>query len=136
MTILQALDRYYDRMEARGEVVAPGWSEEPIGLVLELAADGSLLQATPLVDARGKPQIKRVPKWFSRSGTGSTPNFLWDNAAYVLGLGSKDARKTERDHAAFKELHLRELADETDAASPHCADFSAGGRWTRREHMA
>jgi len=31
MTILQALDRYYDRLEARGAVVSPGWSEEPIG---------------------------------------------------------------------------------------------------------
>jgi hypothetical protein len=32
VTILQALDRYYDRLEARGEVVAPGRSVEPIGL--------------------------------------------------------------------------------------------------------
>lgn len=114
MTILQALDRYYDRMEARGEVVRPGWSTEPIGLVLELAEDGGLVTAIPWRDDRGKPRVERVPKWFSRSGTGSRPNFLWDNAAYVLGLSNKDPGKTGRDHAAFKELHLRELEEETD----------------------
>lgn len=115
MTVLQALDQYYGRMERRGEVVAPGWSTQPIGIVLELDRDGTLL--LPVLrwqTSRGKPRPERVPKWFSRSGTGSTPNFLWDNAAYVLGLGAKDPGKTARDHAAFKSLHLRELAAETD----------------------
>jgi CRISPR-associated protein Csd1 len=56
-----------------------------------------------------------VPKWFSRSGNGSTPFFLWDNTAYALGLSTKEAGKTARDHAAFKTLHFRELAGETDA---------------------
>lgn len=114
MTVLQALDRYYDRMAARDDVVLPGWSNEPIGVVLELAEDGTLLGVKHWVDARGKARVERVPKWFSRSGTGSTPNFLWDNSAYVLGLGTRDAGKTARDHAAFKALHLRELAGETD----------------------
>jgi len=114
MTVLQALDRYYDRMAARGEVVRPGWSSEPIGLVLELAEDGGLFAAIPWQDDRGKARVERVPKWFSRQGTGSTPNFLWDNPAYLLGLGNKDPAKTARDHAAFKNLHLRELERETD----------------------
>lgn len=115
MTVLQALDRYYDRMAARGEVASPGWSSEPIGIVIELAEDGALLDVAHWLDDKGKPRRERVPKWFSRSGTGSTPNFLWDNAAYVLGLGTKDPAKTARDHAAFRELHLRELAREEDA---------------------
>jgi CRISPR-associated protein Csd1 len=114
MTILQALDRQYGRMEARGEVVLPGWSVEPLGAILEVAEDGTLLSVVPWADDRGKPRASRVPKWFSRSGTASTPFFLWDNSAYVLGLGSKDPGKTARDHAAFKELHLRELANEAD----------------------
>jgi CRISPR-associated protein Csd1 len=114
MTILQALDRYYDRMDARGDVVRPGWSIEPLGVALELSPDGALLGTALLVDRRGKGMPGRVPKWFGRSGSGSTPYFLWDNAAYALGLGAKDPGKTARDHAAFKELHLSELADETD----------------------
>ena len=43
MTILRELDRYYGRMASRGDVVLPGWSMEPIGIVLELDADGTLL---------------------------------------------------------------------------------------------
>ena len=114
MTVLQALDRYYDRMAARGDVVAPGWSTEPIGVVFELGEDGALLAVERRLNDKGKPRTERVPKWFSRSGIGSTPNFLWDNAAYVLGLGAKDHIKTARDHAAFRTLHLREMADDTD----------------------
>ena len=114
MTVLQALDRYYERMATRGDVVAPGWSTEPVGVVFELGEDGALLLVESWRNAKGKPRSERVPKWFSRSGTGSTPNFLWDNAAYVLGLGAKDPGKTARDHAAFKTLHLRELANEAD----------------------
>lgn len=114
MTVLQALDRYYDRLEARNEAPAPGWSEEPIGIVLVLAEDGRLDDVIRWQDDRGKPRRQRVPKWFGRAGIGSTPYFLWDNAAYVLGLGSKDKGKTARDHAAFKALHLCELAGEQD----------------------
>lgn len=115
MTVLQALDRYYDRMARQDTVAAPGWSYEPIGIVLELDEDGTLLATETRLDSRGKARPARVPKWFSRQGTGSTPNFLWDNAAYVLGLGGvKNPGKTARDHAAFKALHLKELADETD----------------------
>jgi CRISPR-associated protein Csd1 len=114
VTILQALDRYYDRMDRRGDVVRPGWSNEPLGVGLELSPRGALLGTVLLVDGRGKGIPARVPKWFGRSGSGSTPHFLWDNAAYVLGLGAKDPDKTARDHVAFKALHLAELADETD----------------------
>ena len=114
MTVLQELDRYYDRMAARHDVVLPGWSMEPIGVVLEVASDGALLGTALWLDDRKKPRVSRVPKWFSRSGTSSTPNFLWDNAAYVLGLGTKDPAKTARDHAAFRALHLEALEGEAD----------------------
>ena len=127
MTVLQALDRYYDRMVARDDVVMPGWSREPIGVVLELDGDGTLLEIEARLNDRGKPRLEKVPKWFSRSGIGSTPNFLWDNAAYVLGVGDKDPGKTVRDHAAFKTLHLAELANETDAGLTALRRFLA--RW-------
>ena len=115
MTILQELDRYYGRMAARGDVIPPGWSVEPVGVVVELDEDGTLLDTVLRLDERKKPRAVRVPKWFTRSGTASTPYFLWDNAAYALGLGAKDPGKTARDHAAFRALHLKELEDETDA---------------------
>jgi CRISPR-associated protein Csd1 len=114
MTVLQALDRYYGRMADRGDVVAPGWSNEPMGAVLELDSKGHLLDSYEWLNGTGRPKQERVPKWFSRSGTGSTPFFLWDNGAYVLGLGVKDPVKTARDHEAFKSLHISQLAGEDD----------------------
>lgn len=115
MTILQSLDRYYDRMAARGEVVAPGWSPESIGFVIGLASDGSITEVTLLRDPTGKkPQPRSLPKWFTRSGNGSTPYFLWDNTAYALGVSTKDPGKTGRDHDAFRNLHISELANEMD----------------------
>ncbi len=115
MTVLQALDRYYGRMAARGEVTNPGYSVEPIGIVLSLSEAGTLIDVQVSKDPSGKkPKPERVPKWFGRSGNGSTPYFLWDNTAYALGVSSKDPAKTSRDHAAFKALHLRELQNEDD----------------------
>lgn len=115
MTILQALDRYYDRMAARGEVTNPGYSVEPIGIVLSLSEAGELIDVQISTDHSGKKQKpERVPKWFGRSGRGSTPYFLWDNTAYALGISNKDIAKTRRDHAAFRSLHLLELRDEQD----------------------
>jgi CRISPR-associated protein Csd1 len=115
VTILQALDRYYDRMDARGEVVAPGWADEPVGIVLVLDRDGAPLRTERRWDRSGKKAQKmRVPKWFGRQGTGSTPFFLWDNTAYALGISTKEANKTARDHAAFRALHCDALAGTED----------------------
>ncbi len=114
MTVLQALDAYYDRMAERGEVAPPGWSQEPVGFVLVLAPGGTLRDVQTRLDERRKPRPALVPKWFGRQGTGSTPYFLWDNTAYALGVSTKDIGKTARDHAAFKDLHAKELDGETD----------------------
>ena len=115
MTILQSLDRYYGRMAARGDVVAPGWSVEPIGNVLILSREGDPVSVMPWREPSGKKARQdRVPKWFGRSGTGSTPYFLWDNTAYALGVSDKDPGKTARDHAAFRKLHLEVLAGVDD----------------------
>jgi CRISPR-associated protein Csd1 len=129
MTILQALDRYYDRMARRGEVVSPGYSIEPIGFVLVLASEGSLVDIQMNLDStgrRGKQQ--RVPKWFGRQGIGSTPFFLWDNTAYALGASDKDTGKTARDHEAFKKLHAEVLATEKDTGLKALRLFLE--RWT------
>ena len=117
MTILQSLDRYYERMAARGEALASGWSNEPVGTVIVLTPDGLVVDVTTRLDSKGKkPQINRVPKPFNRQGTGSTPYLFWDNTAYALGVSEKDPAKTARDHAASRKLHLDLLADAVDPA--------------------
>lgn len=129
MTILQALDQYYGRMAARGEVATPGYSREPIGVVLLLSEAGKLADVHVWRDPGGRrPRPELMPKWFGRSGSGSTPYFLWDNTAYALGVSSKDPAKTARDHAAFKALHLRELRDEADPGLGALRRFLEG--WT------
>jgi CRISPR-associated protein Csd1 len=137
VTILQALDRYYDRLEARGEVPARGWSEIQIGLVLELDADGSLLDVIPWeYEDSDKLRLERVPRWFSRSGTGSRPDFLWGNTGYVLGLTKKDLKNPKKlmlDHAEFKKLHLKELEAETD---PGLAGLRRFLQWWEPSHGA
>lgn len=114
MTILQSLDSYYHRLPG---VAEPGWSREPIGFVMTLNEDGSLVDVEPWTELAGKkfkPRPELVPKWFGRSGTASTPFFLWDNSAYALGVSKKDGGKVERDHAAFIALHQRLLIDSSD----------------------
>ncbi|MBB5753548.1 type I-C CRISPR-associated protein Cas8c/Csd1 [Prosthecomicrobium pneumaticum] len=117
MTVLEALDRYYHRMAARGDVTPPGWSVEPVGVVIVLGLDGSIVDVFERLDEKGKRGLPmRVPKWFSRQGQGSTPFLFWDNTAYALGVSTKDPGKTQRDHEAFKALHRRVLTGRTDPA--------------------
>ncbi|MFT0861439.1 type I-C CRISPR-associated protein Cas8c/Csd1 [Ancylobacter sp. G4_0304] len=117
MTVLQALDRYYERMAARGDVTPPGWSMEPVGVIVVLSKDGSIARVFERLDEKGKRGLPaRVPKWFGRSGQGSTPFLFWDNTAYALGVSNKEPGKTSRDHEAFKTLHRRMLGDQTDPA--------------------
>jgi len=115
MTVLQSLDQYYDRLAERRDVVPPGYSVEPIGFVIQLRDDGTVANTVERRDASGKrAQLNRVPKWFGRQGQGSTPFLLWDNTGYALGITKKASDKVVRDIAAFKELHLSALSDETD----------------------
>lgn len=117
MTILQSLDGYYDRMAARGDVTPPGWSSEPVGVAIVIGSDGSVVRVFERLDDKGKRGLPlRVPKWFGRSGQGSTPFLFWDNSAYALGVSTKDPGKTGRDHEAFKALHFRVLDQATDPA--------------------
>ena len=59
--ILQALTQYYDALNARGEIDAPGWGRPKISYALQLRENGELTQVIPLlheVDA-GKKKVLR-----------------------------------------------------------------------------
>ena len=116
MTVLQALDRYYDRMAARGEAEAPGWSRQKIEFALLLARDGTPVQMQDVRDHAGRKPVARlmpVPGPVKRT-VGIAPNLLWDKTAYVLGRTAGEGRRTAAEHAAFKAVHLEMLAGETD----------------------
>ena len=115
--ILQALTQYYDALNARGEIDAPGWGRPKISYALQLRENGELAQVIPLLHETeaGKKKVLRpredirLPAAVKRS-SGVTSNFMWDNSAYLLGIDAKG--KPERSlqcfHAAA-ELHHKLL---------------------------
>lgn len=116
MTILQSLNRYYDRMAARGEAEAPGYSREKIGYAIILSKIGSVVDVRDLHERSGKkerPQLLEVPAALKRTA-GIAPNLFWDKTAYVLGRTKGEGRRTAEEHAAFKAKHSEILAKETD----------------------
>lgn len=110
--ILQALTRLYEDLADRGELESPGWTPSKISYALCIDNDGHLTQTVPLmVEVQmGKKTVLRpreiiLPAAVKRSSK-VTPNFLWDNCAYILGIDSKG--KPERARKCFdacKEHH-------------------------------
>ena len=116
MTILQALDGYYHRLAARGEVTAPGWSPEKFGWCVVIDAGGAPVDVYDLHDVSGKkPRLRlyTVPAAVKRT-VGIAPNFLWDKTAYVLGRTAGEGKRTAQEHAAFVDMHRQRLAGQDD----------------------
>ncbi|BBD98780.1 type I-C CRISPR-associated protein Cas8c/Csd1 [Sphingobium amiense] len=113
MTILQALDRYYHRLEG---VAEPGCSPEKFGWCIILDPDGRVVDVEDRHDLSGKkprPKIHMVPAAVKRT-VGIAPNFLWDKSAYVLGRTAGEGKRTAQEHAAFVTTHLERLAGQED----------------------
>ena len=116
MTVLQALDRYYDRMAARGEAEAPGYSREKISFAIVLSPAGEPIDRMDRRQPSGRklvPRLEEVPAAVKRT-VAILPNLLWDKSAYVLGRTAGEGRRTAEEHAAFKALHLELLAGTQD----------------------
>ena len=130
MTILQALDRYYDRMAARGEAESPGFSREKISFAVVLSADGEPIDRIDLRQVSGKrllPVLKEVPAAVTRT-VAIVPNLFWDKSAYSLGRTATVGSRIEKEHEAFRKLHLELLADADDEGLAAFRQFLE--RWT------
>lgn len=119
MTILQSLDRYYDRMAARGEAEAPGYSREKISFAIVLNPDGAVVEVMDRRQTSGKklvPRLEEVPQLAAamKRTSGIASNLLWDKSAYLLGRTAAEGKRTTAEHAAFKKLHLDLLAETRD----------------------
>ena len=128
MTILQSLDRYYDRMAARGEAESPGFSREKISFAIMLSTDGDPVDVVDLRVQSGKklvPRLMEVPAAVRRTA-GISPNRLWDKSSYVLGRTAGEGRRTAEEHAAFRDLHRGLLAGSTDLGLVALARFLDG----------
>jgi CRISPR-associated protein Csd1 len=117
MTILQALNGYYDRMVVRGEAGPPGYSREKISYVILLSLDGGVVDVQDIRDTTGKkpaPRMMDVPAAKKRT-SGIAANRLWDKTDYVLGVATVENKRTAQAHEAFKAAHAALLADTQDA---------------------
>ena len=109
--ILQALNRYYERLKDDPETDIPlfGFGKQKIHFALVISEDGKLVQIS---DLREKPKNKlvavslTVPQIGKKRSVAIEPNFMWDNTGYVLGQDAKgkDARALER-FEAFRRFH-------------------------------
>ena len=134
--ILQALNRYYERMTARGEAEEPGWSKEKIGWAIELSANGKPLAVLRLEDPlskKSRPQLLSVPAPAKRT-SGISPGTLWDKTSYVLGCTAKTSRRTSLEHSAFKEATLTLIGENKDEGLKALRDFLA--QWTPAQFTA
>ena len=135
MTILQALASCHDRLAAKGETPAYGFSNERISYAIVLSPDGEkAVDVVPLLDTSGKkprPRLYQVPQPVKRT-SGIASNFLWDKPAYALGIKvdsrTKQVVPAEREHAAFKELHADMLNGSDDEGLQALLRFLNGWR--------
>lgn len=107
--ILQALYDYYQRKCASADpaerLPAYGLEEKEIPFILEITADGELVQLRDTRSQEGKKRVGRrylVPQGIKRA-SGIAANLLWDNVEYVTGIDTrgKPERVVEQ-HAAFR----------------------------------
>jgi len=121
MTILAALNRLNNRLEAKGDVPAPGFSTVNIGFCIILGPDGvpEDVEKLPSDEGRKRPGMPlSVPTPPKRSGKKPPPSFLWDNGKYVLGVDT-DAAGTGLTFfpdrlEMFRELHRGAFGDTDD----------------------
>jgi CRISPR-associated protein Csd1 len=125
--LLQRLVEFEERSESS---IPPRYDAQPVKYLVVLRADGTFLPpAQELSDGeeRGKRNRGRqlVIPHVARSGTGTIPNLLVDNAEYALGMvRAREGRSERRNptevaaarHASFVAL-VRECATATDEPS-------------------
>ena len=94
---MQALTRYYETLREADEIAPRYYTVADISFGLQLDKEGKLVEIIPLKTTaeRGKktvevPQQMQVPEQKIKAGTKPPANFLCDNAAFMLGLDTKE----------------------------------------------
>ena len=120
--ILQALLDYYEELASQGKIARPGWAKAKVSWALEIDEEGQLLDVLPLRSPSpdGKKMLPRemeLPAPAKRT-VGILPNFLWDNASYILGKDNKGKpKRTAECFDAARELHTKLLTTADSAAA-------------------
>ncbi len=119
MTILQALDRYYDRMARRGEAPPLGYVAQQVKGEILLSPAGEVVALHALGDDSRGGKNAFVPEPITepsaRTSQAVVPYFLADNPSYILGRKQGDAR-VQRKFESSASFHAKLLSDTTDPA--------------------
>jgi CRISPR-associated protein Csd1 len=107
--ILQALNDYYRRRcddpDPAQRLPMFGLEQKEIPFLLEISAEGELLQLRDTRELNGKKKIARVfrvPMGIKKT-SGVAANLLWDTLEYVLGVDTKGKpERVAEQHAAFR----------------------------------
>ena len=123
MSILQALAKYYDRLEEMNKVQF-GFSMERISYAIVLSKDGNIKGVVSLLEDDGEsgknakpmPKLMAVPQAVKRAGSGINPNFLWDKTDYTLGVKKEKGKQvlTDKQFQAFVRHQNNLLAESND----------------------
>lgn len=151
--ILQKLYELYDRLaqDAKYNMPGRGYSNQNVSLEVIFSESGELIsindirETTTTVKANGKeivskprPRLMTVFGGAKPSGSGLNPCFLWDNAAYALGVDFKNLEKSlieesrttdekkEKVLNAFGAFRKKHLEVEKEINQPYYSSFC---RW-------
>jgi CRISPR-associated protein Csd1 len=117
--ILQSLNAYYERLalEDESEIALRGFSRQPVPFALEINSEGDVWVRDLRDDSKKKDAAQLIlPEPLKKSGSGFSPNFMWDNTSYVLGIDTKG--KTERSAKSFSAFRdrLKEVGENLEDA--------------------
>ncbi len=135
--IIQSLIALYDRLKKNPEIQLSGfgYAIQKISFAIVLDLDGHVVQIKDLrIDDGGKLRAETMllPS-IERSGSGFSPQFMWDNTQYVFGAVlwdendvAKSEKQKERAVAAFKEFksyHVKRLSETYSRESQAVLNF-------------
>jgi CRISPR-associated protein Csd1 len=120
--ILQALYDYYQRKSRNPDarMAPPGFEWKEIPFVVEIDQAGNLIQIEDTREGEGKKRRARpslIPQGVKKT-SGVAANLLWDNAEYVLGIGTRgkaESAAAEKHQAFVTKINSLPTQTKTDA---------------------
>ena len=130
MSILASLAKAYDRIK---DAPPFGYSAEKIGFVISLNDDGAAVSVSDLrsEDKKKSPRIMQVPQPGKKS-VNISPNFLWGNTSYVLGITAKEDKKPKR----LADEHVRIMVSGYNSRYSKSKSIRRSGPHSRRGSKA
>lgn len=137
--ILQSLTNYYEQLLKDGKVGKNGWSKVKVSYVITIDRDGVVKDIIPLSTEinegkkKSSPSVERFVPFQKGRSRQISPNFMCDNAKYLLGAWSlsgneqidiKNKQQAQEYFKASKEYHCEILGGaQSDMAKSICSFF-------------